>query len=158
LGWPPHGVGSTENFVAGADPTCALVAVDNSTLLSHVALHERSAGSVMLLAADSLGVGVASLAVVARLFVDPRRRHRGIGRALLDAAAAEANRLHKYPILDVWTELDQAIRLYEVAERRRLGSVVFPFRSPCGPDCLHQGPWLASFVYAAPSSSAPGRW
>ncbi len=155
--WPPHRVGSTEDFVAGAEPLSALVAVDSSTLLGHVALHERSAGSVMLLAADSLGVDVASLAVVARLFVDPRRRHSGIGRALLDAAAVVATRLHKHPILDVWTELDQAIGLYEVAGWRRLGSVVFSFRSPCGPDCLHEGSSLESFVYAGPLSTAPGR-
>lgn len=155
--WPPHRVSSMEDFVVGADPLSALVAVYNSTLLGHVALQEGSADSVMLLAADSLGVGVASLAVVARLFVDPRRRRSGVGKALLDAAAVEATRLHKHPILDVWTELDHAIRLYEVAGWRRLGSVVFSFRSPCGPDCLHEGSSLASFVYAAPPSAAPGR-
>ena len=155
--WPPHRVGSTKDFIAGADPLSALVAVDDATLVGHVALHERSAGSAMLLAADSLGVDVASLAVVARLFVDPRRRHSGVGRALLDAAAVEASRLHKHPILDVWTELHEAIGLYEVTGWRRLGSVVFSFRSPCGPDCLHEGSSLESFVYGAPQSTAQGR-
>ncbi len=114
--WPPHRVGSTEDFVAGAGPLSALVAVANSNILGHVALHERSENSVMLLAADSLGVDVASLAVVARLFVDPRRRHSGVGRALLDAAAVAATRL---PASDS-RRLDRARSGHRVVRGRRL--------------------------------------
>jgi hypothetical protein len=80
-----------------------------------------------------------------------------VGRSLLDAAAAEATRLHKYPILDVWIKLEEAIAMYDATGSRRLGRVVFSFDSRCGPDCLHDGSSPESFVYAAPRATARGR-
>jgi GNAT superfamily N-acetyltransferase len=148
--WPPHGVVSTRGFIAGSSGLLNLVAVDGSTLVGHVALHGRSARPVMALASDRLGIDGSGLAVVARLFVDPKRRHEGAGTSLLHAAVDAASRLGRRPILDVWTELDQAIEFYERAGWLRLGEATFTFTSPCGPECLHQGNSLRSFIYAAP--------
>jgi GNAT superfamily N-acetyltransferase len=148
--WPPHRVATTRDFVAGAVPLAALVAEDDDVVVGHVAIHERSAGPVMALASEALGVGAGQLAVVARLFVDPERRDRGVGRMLLETATEAATTIARHPILDVWTELHGAIALYERAGWRRLGHVNLVFREPCGPDCLHAGGSLRSFVYSAP--------
>ena len=153
--WPPHRVGTTADFVTGGPVVTALVAEDGEGLIGHVAVHDRSADAVMELAQDALGVDRARLAVVARLFVDPRRRDRGVGRALLQAAADEVAAVGALPILDVWVELAPAVRLYERAGWRRLGTVTFSFDAPCGPGCLHAGSSLLSFVYSAPAGDPP---
>lgn len=148
--WPPHRIGPTRDFIAGTIPLAALVATDDGELIGHVAAHERSAGSVMALASDAIGIGVSELAVIARLFVDPERRGRGVGMKLLEASVEATLAAGRHPILDVWTDLDGAIALYERAGWVRLGEVAFRFNEPCGPDCLHSDSSLRSFVYTAP--------
>lgn len=148
--WPPHRVGTTREFIAGSEPLTALVADDEGVVVGHVVLHQRSAATVMTVASETLGVERSELAVVARLFVAPQVRGRGVGRALLRAAVDAATGVDRYPILDVWTELDAAIGLYQAEGWTRLGEVAFTFSSPCSPGCLHPGNSLRSFVYSAP--------
>lgn len=145
--WPPHRVGSTRDFIVGSAPLAALVAEDEGTVVGQVLLHENSAPQVMAIAADALGVDPQTFVVVARLFVDPQARRRGFGQSLLQAAESAARELGRPPILDVWTELEGAIALYEGAGWRRLGEATFTFSSGCGRDCLHAGNSLRSFVY-----------
>jgi len=76
--------------------------------------------------------------------------NRGLGRKLLEAAVEAAIAIGRHPILDVWTELDGAIALYERAGWLRLGEVTFAFSEACGPDCLHTSNSLRSYVYSAP--------
>lgn len=149
--WPPHRVGTTEEFVVGPLPVAALVAESDHAVIGHVAIHERSAEAVMAVAEDALRVEREKLAVVARLFVDPRMRRRGVGGALLAAAVERVTASERMPILDVWEELDDAIGLYERNRWSRLGSVNFAFGEACGPGCLHAGSSLRSNVYAAPN-------
>jgi GNAT superfamily N-acetyltransferase len=148
--WPPHRIGPTKDFIGGTGALDAFVAEDDHAVIGHVAVHERAAPSVMALAADAIGVQASGLAVVARLFVDPSHRGRRIGSRLLEASAEAAMAAGRHPVLDVWTELDSAIALYERAGWARLGEVTFTFSEPCGPDCLHTGSSLRSFVYSAP--------
>lgn len=148
--WPPHRTGSTRDFIASSDPLAALVAEDDREVVGHVAVHDRSAATVMALASDTLGVEGSGLGAVARLFVDPARRGRGFGMRLLEASVEATIATGRHPILDVWTELDGAIALYERAGWVRLGEVTFTFRNPCGHDCLHSNGSLRSFVYCAP--------
>jgi GNAT superfamily N-acetyltransferase len=148
--WPPHRVGTTEEFVVEPLPVAALVAESDHAVIGHVAIHERSAESVMALAEDALRLEREQLAVVARLFVDPRLRRRGVGGALLAAAAERVSAIERIAILDVWEELDDAIGLYERNRWSRLGSVTFAFREACSAGCLHAGSSLRSYVYAAP--------
>jgi GNAT superfamily N-acetyltransferase len=127
------------------------VATDESGApVGHVALHDASAESVMDLACHVLGADRDELAVVARLFVDPKLRNRGVGGSLLRAVAEAAAELGRRPILDVWRELDSAIALYEHAGWVRIGEVTFTFSSSCTSDCLHTGSALRSVVYSAP--------
>jgi GNAT superfamily N-acetyltransferase len=128
----------------------ALVAEDDGELIGHVAVHDRSAGSVMALASDAIGVEASGLAVVGRLFVDPERRGLGVGMTLLEASVEATIAAGRHPILDVWTELEDAIALYERAGWLRLGELTFTFKEACGPDCLHTDSSLRSFVYSAP--------
>ena len=148
--WPPHRVGTTEEFVVGSSTLAALVAESDQAVIGHVAIHERSAEPVMAVAEDALRLEREQLAVVARLFVDPHLRRAGVGGALLAGAVDRVTANDRIAILDVWEELDDAIDLYERNRWSRLGSVTFRFRAACGPDCLHAGSTLRSFVYAAP--------
>lgn len=106
----------------------------------------------MALASDVIGTKAENLAVISRLFVGPARRGQGIGEALLESAVKAATTRGRQAILDVWTELDRAIALYERAGWQRLGEVTFTFNRPCGPDCLHADDSLTSFVYSSPQS------
>jgi GNAT superfamily N-acetyltransferase len=63
------------------------------------------------------------LAVVAKLFISPHARGRGLGTALLTTAIAEARRLDLLPALEVLDHDRSAIALYERTGWRRVASV-----------------------------------
>jgi GNAT superfamily N-acetyltransferase len=107
----------------------------------HVALHRHSLPVVMETAARALAVKPSELAVVARLIVDPRRRRSGVGRALLETAAADGRRQGLHPILDVAIHYGAAIALYESCGWRNAGEVTMVFGD---------GTELPSYVYLAP--------
>lgn len=116
-------------FLASTDALSAWVVEVDSGVGGHVALHTRSSDAVMALATEALRVNASDLAVVARLLVAPELRGVGVGRALLDTAAAEAGRLRRVAILDVGVRLTKAVTLYESAGWNRLGHVRVTFRS-----------------------------
>ena len=123
--YPTYLPGNLRDFVVSDDTLEAWVAEQGQQIVGHAALHASSWPGVMKLVYDSTGLGAGQLAVVARLFVSPSARHRGVGHALLDAATAEAWKLGRRPILDVVTTLSAALRLYEKAGWRRIGTVQF---------------------------------
>jgi GNAT superfamily N-acetyltransferase len=128
-------------FLAASDAMGAWVAERQGAIVGHVALHRTSLPVVMERAAAHLGRPASELAVVARLIVDPGSRRAGVGRALLTAAADEARRRGRHPILDVVTAYDAAVRLYEACGWHSTGEVEMRFRD---------GTTLQSFVYVAP--------
>jgi GNAT superfamily N-acetyltransferase len=69
------------------------------------------------------------------------RRRRGVGRALLETAAADARRRGCHPILDVATHYDAAIALYRACGWQDAGPVAMIF---------DDGFELRSYVYVAP--------
>lgn len=110
-------------FLNPPDPFGCWIADLNGEVAGHVALVTRGLPDAMEIAASALGRPADQLAVVARLFVSPRARGRGIGRLLLGAAMAEARSRGLHPILDVDTELPAAIALYESARWTRAGQL-----------------------------------
>lgn len=154
-GYPPHRPAPSRFLIATRDELAAFVVVDpQDRPVGHVALHEASAPSVMQVAAAATGLPMAKLASVARLFVDPTAQRRGLGRALLDHASADARHLGRRPVLDVWEELPSARALYESARWTAVGATVIEFRSGCTPSCVHEGTSIRSFVYVSPASAA----
>jgi GNAT superfamily N-acetyltransferase len=130
-------------FIVSPDALEAWVAEVDGRLAGHVALHRRSSDPVMTLASEVLGRPAEQLGVVARLLVARDARNQGVGRALLATATDAAWVRGLWPVLDVVTEFDPAIALYESAGWTRLGRVSFS---------LPDGSELAELVYAAPSS------
>jgi gamma-glutamylcyclotransferase (GGCT)/AIG2-like uncharacterized protein YtfP/GNAT superfamily N-acetyltransferase len=147
-GYPPHLDGELRDFVISSDAIAAWVAVCDGTVAGHVALHARSAGPVMRLVTERLGLAAADVAVVTRLFVSPQCRRSGIGRTLLRSATAAALDRKLVPILDAGTPLAGAIALYEQAGWRRVGDVTFHFGDRVLPAHVYVfGGALRVFVY-----------
>ena len=111
------------SFLAPPDPYGCWVADENGDVTGHIALVPRSLPAAMELAATALSRPEEQLAVVARLFVSPHARGGGVGRLLLDTAAAEATARGLWPVLDVDTDLAAAIALYESAGWTRAGQI-----------------------------------
>lgn len=151
-GYPPHWPAAREFLVSTSNELDSFVYQDSAERpVGHVALHERSARSVMEVAVSVTGVEANELAVVARLFVSGAARRTGAGRALLDRATARAYALGRRPILDVWEGLANARAFYESAGWEMVGSARLEFRSGCTADCVHEGSGIDSFVFLGPS-------
>jgi GNAT superfamily N-acetyltransferase len=133
-------------FLVSPDAYGAWVAEDGGEIVGHVALHRRSLAPVMALAGQALHQPVERLGVVARLLVAPTGRHRGVGRALLEAAWADAIARDLSPILDVATEFQGAIRLYEACGWTRVGEVTVR---------LADGFSITEHVYLGPQPTSP---
>jgi GNAT superfamily N-acetyltransferase len=140
-GYPGVAPRDMRRFLASSDALDAWVAECDGEVAGHVALHRSSLDVVMDRAATFLRTDRANLAVVARLIADPKCRRRGVGRALLTAAAGDARRRELHPILDVVTEYAPAIALYEACGWQNAGDVTMVFRD---------GLTLHSYVYVAP--------
>jgi GNAT superfamily N-acetyltransferase len=123
-GYPPR---SPDLFV-GPEVLAAWVAADAGMVVGHVALHRTSAEAVMRLAGEATSRQADRLVVVARLFVAPTIRRRGVGRLLLGRAVAEAHAMDRWPVLDVASGFQPAIALYESCGWTCAGSVTFEFR------------------------------
>jgi GNAT superfamily N-acetyltransferase len=87
------------------------------------------------------------LVLVARVLVGPTARRLGVGHALLDAAVAEAHRLRRRPILDVATQLQGAVALYESCGWDRAGEVMID---------IDGEPSLPCYVYVGPPPGPDG--
>ncbi|MBV9660299.1 MAG: GNAT family N-acetyltransferase [Acidimicrobiales bacterium] len=145
-GYPGYLPGSLRDFLVTDDALGAWVAEQEEIIVGHVALHRRSWGEVMRVASESMGLEDGQLAVIARLFVIPEARQQGVGLHLLNSATAEAWRLGRRPILDVVANLAAAVRLYERAGWKIIGTV--EFRHPDGrrlPEHVFAGPLPGSY-------------
>lgn len=122
-GYPPRLPRDLAQFIAVPDALASFVATVGGQVIGHVCVNPSSSPEVLGLAQQALGVECEDVAVVARMLVSPTARRRGVARALLGEAVAEARRLGRRPILDVATHFAGAIALYESAGWRRLGLV-----------------------------------
>jgi GNAT superfamily N-acetyltransferase len=140
-GYPVYLPADLPGFLFPPDAIDAWVAEEAGEIVGHVALHRRALAPMMALASQALGQPVDRLGVVARLFVAVGGRRHGTGRALLDVACAESWTRGLWPVLDVFTEFDGAIRLYESRGWTRAGVVTIAL-----PDL----PPFDEFVYLGP--------
>jgi GNAT superfamily N-acetyltransferase len=135
----------------------AWVAEDGGGIVGHVALHRSSTAPVMALASETLHQPVEKLGVVARLFVAPTARHRGVGEILLDVASGDAVERGLHPILDVAIQFHAAIRLYERRGWTRAGqvTVVFEEEGFSLDEAVYLGPVPPPSTFTSTSSSKP---
>ena len=147
-GYPPYvQKGDLRLFIESSDALAVWVADTDGDLVGHVALHARSSEAVMDLASSALDRPRDRFGVVARLFVSPSARGRGVGRILLRTAEAHAVGLGLYPMLDVVTRFRSAITLYEQCGWTRGGTVTVT---------LPDGSALDEFVYfGGPAPAMP---
>jgi ribosomal protein S18 acetylase RimI-like enzyme len=142
-GYPGRRPRDLRAFLDAPDGLSAWVVEYDNCIAGHVAIHRKSLPVVMARAADALHCDAGDLAVVARLIVDPYRRRTGIGRELLETAAAAARQQGLHPILDVATHYHAAIALYRSCGWRNVGEVTMVFAD---------GTELQSYVYVAPEA------
>ena len=149
-------------FLNPPGPYGCWIADLNGEVAGHVALVARGLPATMEVAASALGRPAGQLGVVARLFVSPRARGRGVGRLLLSAATAEARARGLHPVLDVDTELSAAIALYESAGWTRAGQITVSWtdnesadRTNAGQHAVRQSVErvLTEYVYLGPEPS-----
>lgn len=105
-GWlTPHGMTDAWVVTAGAD------------VVGHMALTPPG-----LALATATGLPEQRLLAVARLFVSTRARRRGVAALLLDRAIETGAARGQTPLLEVETAASAAIRLYERAGWRHVGT------------------------------------
>jgi len=109
-------------------------------IVGHVVLRARTVDPVMTVAGAATCLVTDRLAVVARLVVAPDARGLGIGRALLDAAVAEAHALGRRPVLDVVKGSDAAISLYERAGWQLCGETRVTYATGTFDELVYVGP------------------
>ena len=142
-GYPVYLPGDLRSFIASTAALGAWVAEHDGAIVGHVALHSTSSAPVMTVASEFLGQPPERLGVVARLFVSPTARRLGTGRLLLEAAWQDALARGRWPILDVVTQLEGAIELYETCGWVRAGEVTL---------ALPDGREVREFVYVGPTA------
>ena len=140
-GYPRFLPGDFEFFLVQPDAINAWVAEEQREVVGHVSLHRSTLREAMTCASTFAGVKSDSLAVVARLMVAPGFRGLGIGESLLETCALYARHLGLTPMLDVVTNLNHAIALYERCGWVRVGEVQ---------SVLSTGAILDEFVYLCP--------
>ena len=144
-GYPIYLPTDLRTFLVSADAYGVWVAEVDGEVVGHVALHRRTTTAALTRAGEVLDQPVDRLGVVARLLVDPAARRQGVGQALLEAAAGDAVVRDLWPVLDVVTDLQGAVRLYEKCGWRCVGQVTvrlgddvscdeYVYLGPRGPD------------------------
>jgi GNAT superfamily N-acetyltransferase len=152
-GYPLHWPANPHQWLAPERLLAAWVAEGGQTVLGHVALCGAAGDAAAPLWSASSGLPPEQLAVVAKLFVAPGTRGRGLGAALLATACAEACSRGLRPALDVLDHDRGAIALYERTGWQRVASAPAPWaQASGGPALLHY--YLAPDV--AVRLAAPG--
>jgi GNAT superfamily N-acetyltransferase len=139
--------GDFRRFLTSPPALAAWVAVVDAEIIGHVALHPPTSLEVARLVRSQLGMDAFLLGVIARLFVAPSARRRGVARVLMDVAQVEADRRGLVPIVDVVTRHEPAVALYDNSGWTRLGTVEVE---------LPDGTTIEEFVYRSPVAPPSG--
>src|SRR5690348_1421998 len=111
-GYPLHWPDDPLSWLAPDNILAAWVAEHESALIGHIALCSGSGESGAGVWSAACDIPPDGLAAIAKLFVAPSSRGRGIGAALLDRACAEARARSLFPVLEVLDHDQGAIALY----------------------------------------------
>lgn len=146
-GYPALLSDGLRDFVEGRGFYDAWVAEVDREVVGQVLLRPRTSPKVMEMLRQATGLADDRFGVIARLFVSPAMRRRGIGRALMTTATAAAVSRGLVPVLDVVTKNKAAIALYESMGWVRVGTAAVQFQD---------GPVLDEVVYVGHDAPAPG--
>lgn len=105
----------------------AWVAELDGTVVGHVILSEPNGEDAVRMWKERSAASDDEIAVIARLFVHPNARGRGIGQQLTIAAGMYAAEQGRRCVFDVMTKDQDAIRLYERLGCKRLGVTTHRF-------------------------------
>jgi len=136
-GYPSRWPDDPASWLRANDVLGAWVADRNGEVLGHVVLRRPRAQMPVTLWCTLSGGEPDACALVSRLFVVPRARGAGVGRALLEAACATAADLERQPVLDVVDTNQSAVRLYRRLGWNYLGSYEVTFHDDGPPELLH---------------------
>ena len=126
-GYPVEGVDFPRDWVELSDAIGQWTALLDGEPVGHVALMPPSAGDAApALLLQRQEAASARIAVLARLFVDPRARRRKAAKRLLDVVENKALEDGLIPVLDVMKKDRAAIRLYESRGWEVLGTIDHP--------------------------------
>lgn len=131
-GYPLHWPADPKGWLTPGNMLAAWVAEVEGVVAGHVALCSATGDSGAAVWAAASGVAAEGIAVVAKLFVAPSRRGRGLGAALLGAATAEARTRGLRPALEVLDSDRAAIALYERSGWVRVASEPLPWAQANG--------------------------
>lgn len=121
-GWPQD----PGRWLTPAGQVAAWVAEIYGQLAGHVALFQGVRNECLM---QATGRDASELGGIARLYVDPGTRRKGLARALLEAATSHARARGLQPVLDVVDGSQPAIALYERSGWELAGTF---FRTDCG--------------------------
>jgi GNAT superfamily N-acetyltransferase len=149
-GYPSRWPDDPGRWITPSRMVAAWVAELDGSIAGHVVL-VRGMWLDCLLRAT--GLPAEALGGIARLYVDPAFRHRGVARALLEAATDSAVAHHLRPVLDVVADARPAIALYEQAGWQLAGTQPATWVDPDGTT-----PTICCYVAPYPRSrNEPGR-
>jgi GNAT superfamily N-acetyltransferase len=126
-GYPLHWPDDPVRWLTPEGMLGAWVAVGEDAVIGHVALVSAVGDGAAPVWSAASGLPPERIAVVAKLFVAPAGRGRGLGALLLDQATAEARRRGLHPALEVLDHDRAAMALYERAGWQRVGSAPAPW-------------------------------
>lgn len=127
-GYPVEGVDTPRAWIELQEPIGQWTALLEGRQVGHVALVRpaQDDGAPRMLA-DQQGVDPDGIAVIARLFVGPRARSRGLAQQLLETAEQQARSAKLRLVLDVMAKDVAAINLYERNGWQVLGSFIHEY-------------------------------
>lgn len=144
--YPAFASEGLRDFVEGRAFYEAWVAEVDGEVAGQVLLRPRSSRMVMEVVRRATGLPDDCVGVIARLFVSPAARRRGVGRALLSTATTAAISRGLVPVLDVVAKNEAAMALYESMGWARVGTAVLQ---------LPNGSVLDEVVYVGPNGPSP---
>lgn len=123
-GYPVEGVADPEGWLTPPRELAAWTALFSDQPIGHISLTRASeSDDAAIVWRRAISGDISRLTIPVRLFVDPQHRRLGAGSLLMIAAHDFAGEHGFEMALDVMLKDHDAIRLYEAAGCKRLGTI-----------------------------------